>query len=987
MRLPLSAYAALPPPVDADQTRLGFERWREAAQEIEDPYLAAFMRDLAADEAGNRLLSSLFGNSPFLTQCCLTEPDLLMRLVQQGPEASLADVEGGLNRHLATAADRPALMRTLRVAKRRVALLVAIADLAGWWGLERVTGALSRFADLALAAAVGHLLAVASRRGEIELPDPSEPERDSGFIVLGMGKLGARELNYSSDVDLILLYDADKARCTGRHGVGAFFTQLARELVALIQERTADGYVFRTDLRLRPDAGATPPALSVSAALVYYEGAGQNWERAALIKARPVAGDLAAGAGFLAQLRPFLWRKHLDFAAIQDIHSIKRQINAHRGGARIAVAGHDVKLGRGGIREIEFFTQTQQLIWGGRIPPLRVAETCAALEALAGAGRIGAQVAAELIAAYLFLRRVEHRLQMVDDAQTHTIPADDAGLARLAGFLGFASTAAFSGELLHHLGTVESRYAALFEEEPSLAAPGNLVFTGTEDDPETLKTLTGLGFVDPPAVAARIRSWHHGRHRSTRSQRARELLTELVPSLLRAFGGSANPDTALLRFDQFLARLPAGVQLFSLLYKNAALLDLLAEIMAAGPRLAELLARRPGLLDAVLTEGFFDPPPPRAELAAEFDRQLAGAHDYQDMLDAARRWVADRKFQLGVQLLRARLDGEAAGAAFADIAEAAIAGLLPRVAAEFARSHGEVAGGGLVVLGLGKLGSREMTVTSDLDLILVYDAPETVETSDGERPLPVSTYYARLSQRLINALTAMTPDGNLYEVDMRLRPSGSKGPVASSLDAFRRYHRELAWTWEHMALTRARPVAGPVALTAAAMAVVTAVLARPRDRRRLAADVADMRRRMEESRKKPSLWDIKHRRGGLIDIEFIAQYLQLREAAQHREVLCQNTAAALAALAEDGLIDLGAAAELRAALRLWRDVQGLIKLTVEEPFDEIAATPALKALLARGAGAVDFAALKSDMEAAAPRVLGHYRAIIEAEAHPQERSP
>jgi len=985
--LPPSAYASPPPPGDADQMRLGFERWREAAQEIEDPSLAALMRDLAADAAGNRLLASLFGNSPFLTQCCLREPGLLLRLVQQGPEATFADVEDRLNRHLAAAPAEKALMQALRIAKRQVALIVAAADIAGWWPLERVTGALSRFADMALAGAARHLLAAAQRRGEIAAADPAIPEHGSGFIVLGMGKLGARELNYSSDVDLIVLYDAAKAHYSGRNDIGRFFARLAQELVRLIQQRTADGYVFRGDLRLRPDPGSTPPALSVAAALAYYEGAGQNWERAALIKARPVAGDIAAGAGFLAELRPFLWRKHLDFAAIRDIHSIKRQIDAHGGGSRIAVAGHNVKLGRGGIREIEFFAQTQQLIWGGRFPALRAPGTCEALEALALAGRIAAETATELQAAYRFLRRVEHRLQMVDDAQTHTLPADAAGLARFAAFMGFPSVQAFSAELRRHLGTVESRYAALFEEAPSLAAPGNLVFTGAEDDPDTLKTLAGLGFADPAAVAALIRGWHHGRHRSTRSQRARELLTELVPTLLGAFGASANPDAALLRFDRFLARLPAGVQLFSLLYNNAGLLLLIAEIMAAGPRLADLLARRPGLLDGVLSEDFFDPPPPAAELAAELDRLLAGARNYEDALDLARRWVGDRKFQVGAQLLRARLDGEAAGAVFADIAAAAIAGLLPRVAADFARLHGEVRGGGMVVLGLGKLGSREMTMTSDLDLILVYDAPEAVEASDGQRPLAVSTYYARLSQRLINALTVSTADGNLYEVDMRLRPSGNKGPVASSLAAFRRYHRELAWTWEHMALTRARPVAGPAALAEATMAVVEEVLARPRERRRLAGEVAEMRRRMAEQHRNPPFWEIKHRRGGLIDIEFIAQYLQLRDAARNKHVLRQNTAAALAALAAAGALEASAAEELRRALALWRDVQGLIKLTVAEPFDEAQASPALKALLARGAGAVDFAALKADMEAAAARTLGHYRAIIEAEANPEEHPP
>ena len=987
MLLSPSAYANLPPPGDRHQAQLGFERWREAAEEIDEPRLAAFMRDLADDQTGIRLLASLFGNSPFLTQCCLREPDLLRQLLQEGPDGTFAEVEDALNRDLTAATDRSGVMRALRVAKRRVALLVAVADIAEWWSLERVTGALSRFADTALSAAARHLLSAAASSGETAPVDPQQPDHASGLIILGMGKLGARELNYSSDIDLIVLYDAEKAHYRGRHDPARFFSRLAQELVRMMQERTADGYVFRTDLRLRPDPGSTPPALSVMAALTYYESAGQNWERAAFIKARPVAGDLAAGEAFLAELRPFLWRKHLDFAAIEDIHSIKRQINAHHGGSRIAVAGHDIKLGRGGIREIEFFAQTQQLIWGGRLPELRQSATCAALEALAKSGRIAAAAATDLAATYRFLRRVEHRLQMVDDAQTHTLPSDDAGIARLAAFLGFASADAFTRELLHQLGIVESRYASLFEEAPSLAGSGNLVFTGSEDDPETLKTLSGLGFADAPAVAELIRGWHHGRCRATRSQRARELLTELVPALLRAFGASANPDTAFIRFDQFLARLPAGVQLFSLLYNNEALLEIIAEIMAAGPRLADLLARRPGLLDGVLSAGFFDPPPPRTELAAEFNRLLDRARDYQDVLDLARRWVGDRKFQIGVQLLRGRLDGESAGGAFADIAETAIAGLLPHTAAEFAGSHGTVPGGGMVVLGLGKLGSREMTVTSDLDLILVYDAPEGAESSDGQRPLPVSTYYARLCQRLINALTAVTPEGNLYEVDMQLRPSGTKGPLASSLAAFRRYHQELAWTWEQMALTRARMVAGPPTLAATVMSVVKEVLLRPRERRKLAGEVADMRRRMAEQHRNPPLWEVKHLRGGLVDIEFIAQYLQLREAALHPNVLRQNTTAALSALADIGALEPKVVDELLAALRLWRNVQGLIKLTVAEPFDETTATPALRNLLARGAGVVDFEALKSDMEATAARVLAHYRAIVEAEADSGVQAP
>jgi len=578
--------------------------------------------------------------------------------------------------------------------------------------------------------------------------------------------------------------------------------------------------------------------------------------------------------------------------------------------------------------------------------------------------------------AYRFLRRVEHRLQMAEDQQVHALPGDLAGLARLATFLGYPSAESFSADLLHHLGTVEAHYAHLFEEAPSLSGPGNLVFTGSEDDPETLSTLRGLGFADPSAVAAIVRGWHHGRYRSMRSARARELMTELIPSLLAAFGRTSNPDTAVLRFDQFMERLPAGVQLLSLFYANPNLLDIVAEIMGGVPRLAEQLARRPSLLDGVLGAEFFDPMPARPVLAAELGRLLDGARDTEDLLDLARRWAHDKRFQICAQILRGLLDGATAGAAFADVAESVIAELLPRVATEHARSHGVVPGGEMTVLGLGKLGGREMTVTSDLDLILIYDAPDSVETSNGPKPLPVSTYYMRLWQRMVNALTALTPEGLLYEVDMRLRPSGTKGPLATSFTAFRRYHAESAWTWEHMALTRARPVAGSTELADRAMAEIRRVLTRPRDADHLVVDVADMRRRIADQHRRPPIWDAKHRRGGLIDIEFIAQYLQLRWAHQCPEVLRQNSGAALVALGRAGVLDTGAAEELDRALAFWRNVQGLLKLTVEEPFDEGAAPPALRAILARGAGAIDFDRLKSDMSAAAAQVRTYYSKLV-----------
>jgi glutamate-ammonia-ligase adenylyltransferase len=972
--LPPGAYRALPAPVVARQAELGLERWQETAAAA-DPTLAATMRALAKDEAGQRLLAAIFGNSPFLSQIAVAEPALLIQLAVAGPGITFAEIMLGLNRELDSAADRRRVMSALRQSRRQVALTVAVADLAEWWPLERVTGALSAFAEAALEAALRHLMANAAATGEIQLPLPDLPEQGGGFFVLGLGKLGARELNYSSDIDLVCFYDAERIAYRGRHSPSQFYSRLTQELVRMLADATGDGYVFRVDLRLRPDPGSTPPALSTQAALAYYESAGQNWERAALIKARTVAGDRQAGRAFLADLGPYLWRRHLDFAAIQDIHSIKRQINAHRGGGKIAVAGHNVKFGRGGIREIEFFAQTQQLIWGGRIPALRLSGTVAALAALAEAGRVAPEAATELTEAYRFLRRVEHRLQMIDDAQTHTLPKDAEGLRHVAVFLGFADADAFAAELLRLLHIVESHYAHLFEEAPSLAPQGNLVFTGAEDDPDTLATLRRLGFADAPAAAATVRSWHHGRYRAMRSQRARELLTELVPALLAAFGRSSAPDAGLRRFDRFLAGLPAGVQLLSLFYRNPNLIELIAEIMGIAPRVADQLGHYPVLVEALLSEDVTESD--RGALLTDIDRALGEPRDEEELYDRARRWVGDRKFRVGVALLRERIGGEEAGRAFAATAETAISGLLPRIGAYFAAAHGNVPGGAIAVLGLGKLGGREMSATSDLDLITVYDAPDAVEASDGTHPLAVPAYYARLSQRLITALTAMTREGNLYEVDMRLRPSGNAGPLATSLAAFRRYHAEAAWTWEHMALTRARIVAGPRELRDAIAQCIDQTLTAPRDPDRLRADVAAMRARIAESHRNPGFWDVKHRRGGLVDIEFVAQYLQLREAAARPELLDRNTMAALDKFARAGILPADAAADLRDALRLWHNVQQMLKLTtVRQTIDETEASASFLALMARAGGAVDFAGLKRDMDDKAARAFARYREMV-----------
>ncbi len=975
-----STLDSLPMIGDAERAGAGLQHWNEQTAKLEDPSEIEFARSLPDDPLAGRLLRAIFANSPFLTQCILRDIAFFVQLLRDGPSEALHELIAGLQALKSEDTDRQSLMQALRSARGRAALLIALADLTGTWSLGEVTGALTRFATMTLSICLSHLLRQAMARNELAVRKPDRPLEDCGVVILAMGKLGAGELNYSSDIDIIVLFDPGRIDYRGRRTIQEAMVRLTRDLVTLLEERTGDGYVFRVDLRLRPDPAAMPLALSIDAALTYYESMGQNWERAAMIKARPVAGDLELGAAFLRELNPFVWRKNLDFWAIQDIHSIKRQINAHKGGAEIALAGHNIKLGRGGIREIEFFAQTQQLIYGGRDPSLRSPRTTQALAALEKAGRINPGAAEKLTEAYEFLRRLEHRLQMIEDQQTHDLPENEEGFGTLANLMGQGSLEDFRADVLRQLRRVESYYAELFEEAPSLSAPGNLVFTGGEAEPATLETLQQLGFADGQLVFSLVRGWHHSRHRATRSTRARELLTELMPALLQALGRTPNPDAALVKFDEFLAGLPAGVQLFSLLHANPGLLDLLAEIMGTAPALADHLSRNPGLLDAVLSVDFHSQPPSRAAMAEELQERLARARDFQDVLDLSRRWTNDRKFQVGVQILRHTNSLAETSGALSDIADTVISVLYEPVLEEFGRSHGRLPDAELAILGLGKLGSGEMTVSSDLDLIFVYDSDDGVEASDGPKSLAPSHYFARLSQRLINALTAPTAEGRLYEIDMRLRPSGQSGPIATPLSGFCRYQEEEAWTWEHMALTRARVIAGGPELARRIEAALNKILCQERDPDRLLINVADMRRRIDQEFTAKSLWDVKYLRGGLVDLEFLAQYLQLRHARDHPRALAARADLAFARLAEAGVLGSASAQQLIDAIMLVCAIQGFLRVTTGAHFDEAAATEGLKASLAQAAGCADFAALKDRLLATAQGVLEVYEHMIETPA-------
>ncbi len=941
------------------------------------PELAA-LSGLMEKRSVSNLLAGVFCGSPYLSS--LVERDIvrLQRVLTRVPEVYFEELKRHLKHDLGQAASREEAMRSLRVFKNEVALLTALADLGGVWDVMKVTDVLTATGDAAVEGSVSYLFQKATQAGQWLGKRTDGTAAPSGYIVLAMGKYGAGELNYSSDIDLIIFYDLERIQLAPGVEPQPFFVRLTRDLVQLLEERTGDGYVFRTDLRLRPDPGATQVALSTEAALIYYESFGQNWERAALIKARACAGDLEAGQLLLQDLSPFIWRKYLDYAAIDDIHAMKRQIHAHRGFGGIAVAGHNIKLGRGGIREIEFFAQTQQLIAGGRQVDLRARQTIDALKRLGQRVWMKETVGAELTEAYLFLRRIEHRLQMVADEQTHDVPDDPERLESFAFFCGYADVEAFSRELISRLETVQRHYAALFEDSPELTTGSeSMVFAGEQDDPDTVAALKDMGFSRPSGVLDMVRGWHHGRYRAVRSARARERLTEMQPSLITALADTTDPDRALIGFDRFLSELPTGVQLFSLLRANPALLRLIANIMGTAPRLAGILARRRRLLDAVLDPGTLGMLPTADELDRLIRAEIgSGDHDMQYLLDRARVVGSEQQFLIGIRVLSGAIKANQAGGAYALLAERLINALKSEAERELARAHGCIPDGGAAVIAMGKLGGHEMTAASDVDLILIYDFAEGATQSDGERPLAPTQYYTRLTQRLISALSSATAEGTLYEVDMRLRPSGQKGPVATQLTSFIDYQANDAWTWEHLALTRARVISGPPELRARVEAAIREVLVRPHDAAKVAADVRDMRERIAKEKGTVDIWEMKQVRGGLVDLEFIAQYLQLISAATHPSALDQNTVEAYRKLRDAGVLSPAHAEVLIPATRLLHDLTQVVRLCLEEKFDPETAPHELKELLARAGDAQSFNELETLLKQTLVNVHGLFDEII-----------
>ena len=832
----------------------------------------------------------------------------------------------------------------IRLRRRRhaLALAVALGDLAAELSLEQVTRLLSDFADRAIDEAVS--AAICERT-----PD-AEPE---GFAVIAMGKLGSRELNYSSDVDLLLLFDPETLPKRGRDDAGEAAVRVGRRLIELLQKRTADGYVQRVDLRLRPSPEVTPIALPLNAAISHYESSALPWERAAFIRARAAAGDLVLGQRFLDAIQPFVWRRSLDFGVIEDVRQISARIRDHFAqGAHIG-PGYDLKRGRGGIREVEFFVQIQQMIHGGRDSSVRAPATLDAINALVAADRMEEDVAAALGDAYRLLRTIEHRVQMVEDAQTHLLPAAPAELDNVAQLHGVAS----GGALLDLLQPHVEQTGAIFD---SLAPE---ISTGLSNDPVILREeLSSLGFQDAEAAMRHIADWRSGKARSLRSPAAQQAFEAMLPSLLRAIAVGADPGRALNRLADIVERLSSGVNLFRLLEARPALARILAKVLAHAPTLADQLGRRPELFEGLFDASCFEMPPP----ADDFARLLTAAmrsQPYDIALDRVRRLVNERRFALGVQLIDRHRDPLEVTEGYARVAEGTLSALGSAAVREFENAHGRIPGAELIVLGLGRLGGHSLTQASDLDLIFLHNA-EQGRASDGPKPLGPNDYFNRLSSRLRSAMSVPTAAGPLYEVDARLRPEGAKGMLTVSLEAFERYQRQEAWTWEHMALCRARPVFGSPEVRQQVTAMIRGILTMPRDFGKVAGDAARMRQDMEHHKPAHSALDVKLGPGGLVDLEFAVHVLQLtRHVGLHTRL-----EDALGELASESLVPANIVDALKLLSRM------LVMMRLVAPGD-VKPTPDTWQLVAEACGAASLDELVAEHDAARQRISALWNSI------------
>ncbi len=912
----------IPKPFSNRDLQLNHDKFREKRPELSGKLNISPVREITA---------SIFGNSTYLSELIIKFPEFYFSLFEKGFENSFNEILQNLETHIEDSQEN--LMRFLRVEKQKASLLIAISEITKLWEIDKTTKYLSLFADLCVKKACEFLMSDYHNKQFIELKNIKNPLDDSGLVIIALGKLGSFELNYSSDIDLCVFYEDDKLKYLGRKTLAQFYIELAQELTKILSERTRDGYVFRMDMRLRPDPGSNPLAVSLKKAEKYYFTVGQNWERAAMIKNRFICGDKNSGRIFEEFMNRNVYRKSLDFETIEDIHSIKRQIDTRQGMHPDNLYKYNVKLGRGGIREIEFYAQTQQLIWGGRKQTLRKRNTTNALLALVREGEIEEQVAKELQDSYWFFRMVEHRLQMINDEQTHTLPAEKDEMSHVATFCGFSSTETFLSTLHRKISMVRKHYSKLFETSPSLAsdlpeASGSLIFTGTENHPDTLDTLKKMGFDNPDKVSDIVRGWHHGRYNCTIKKRSRAELTKLMPSLFVAFARSPDPDEAFSHFDEFLSRLPETSQIFSLLYVNPNILELLAEVFGGYPEMADMLSKNPTLIEYVLEPEFYKTLPNINTLQHSLERQVKAANgNLEEAVEIIKNWTNDRKFRVGIQLVKNEISAEKLFLSLSNIAEVVLLTVIKLAQKNMEKEFGKINGGKLGVVAFGKFGSKELTFKSDLDIVFVYDFKK-----DNPK-ISASSYYIKLTGKILSILSSITASGHLYETDTRLRPDGESGPLATYVKSFSEYYtpkkESSAWVYEYIALTRARPISLNDDFKKKLRKIIKEKLHYKWDRKTLVKEAKYIIEKFRQNKKPLNNADIKRSEGGLFDLEFLIRFLQLTNLYEHPKLHGYSTLAAIEKLHKAKAISSKDHNIIKDAYSFYKEVQNRLRITSE----------------------------------------------------------
>ncbi len=913
--------AALPESLQAD-VRRHWEGLLEA--------LGVAAEDWQADATLLDELCRVWAGSEFVARQCQQHPVLLLDLLESGDlhQAYAADTAAArVQAAVDQASDAEALGRALRRLRRREMVRIAWRDIAGLADLEQTMGDLSALAEACIRGALDRLHVWA--QADWGTPMGAESGAAQHLVVLGMGKLGARELNFSSDIDLIFAYPEAGHTEGGRRRLSneEYFTRLGRSLIQALDDNTADGFVFRVDMRLRPFGDSGALALSFAAMENYYQVHGRDWERYALIKARPVAGRLDDGERLMGLLQPFVYRRYLDYGTFAALREMKAMVAAE---VRRKGLADNIKLGAGGIREIEFIGQAFQLIRGGREPALRMREIQRVLRWLGEHDHLPRYVVEQLLDAYTFLRNTEHRLQEFRDQQTHALPQDDTGRLRLAFAMGYDGWASFADVLETHRARVQSHFEQVFEAPQTDGGDVRLeaLWQGRLDTEEALATLRQIGFAQADAALARLEALRESRRYQALPAEGRERLDQLMPLLLAAIGGSDEADTALPRLLTLLEAVARRSAYLALLVENPLALSQLVRLCAASPWIADQLVRHPLLLDELLDPRSLYTPAPREALADELHQRLAAvaADDLEQLMDALRHFKQAAVLRVAAADVMQAVPLMEVSDHLCDIAEVILDAVLEIAWRDLSRRHGRPASApagekGFALVAYGKLGGRELGYGSDLDLVFLHADCAVNAATHGPKVVADTVFYARLGQRIIHLLTALTPAGQLYEVDLRLRPSGASGLLVVGLSAFTAYQREQAWTWEHQALVRARPVAGDPRLAEGFAAARRAVLCRRRDPRQLQREVREMRERMRSElvQAGEDEFDLKQDRGGIADIEFMVQFWVLRWAHEAADLIrFTDNIRLLAGLAEHGFVPAEVAETLAEAYRSYR---------------------------------------------------------------------